>query len=50
MRKYPRCDVCGKITEIIGKLSTNEKIFGCKTPENCGWKEYFEEYEKINIY
>jgi len=43
MNKYPRCKVCGKITEKIGLTSTCQDariLFGCRTPEICGYTEY----------
>ena len=43
MREYPKCKKCHKITERIGTCWNGDKIFGCKTPDECGWKEYIQE-------
>lgn len=39
-KKHPKCIKCGKTTEVIGNYPDGRKLFGCKTPEVCGWKEY----------
>ena len=39
-KKYPRCIKCGKITEVVGSTADGETIYGCKTPDKCGYKEY----------
>ena len=41
-KKNPLCLKCGKTTEHIGYNPDGERIFGCKTPEICGWKEYLQ--------
>jgi hypothetical protein len=45
-KKHPKCVKCKKTTQHIGLMKKGAKfvrLFGCRTPEVCGWKEY--EYE-----
>ena len=37
-----RCEKCKKITERIGNDGNGNIIYGCKTPEKCGYKEYLD--------
>lgn len=39
-KKYPICKKCGMITEVIGHTDKGICIYGCKTPEKCGYEEY----------
>lgn len=39
-KKHPLCIKCKKTTEHIGFTKEGKRLFGCKTPEVCGWKEY----------
>ena len=38
-QKHPICEKCKQITEFVGNFNGN-KIYGCKTPQKCGYKEY----------